>query len=355
MKNVLFVLIFVRINVLFAQNNTFYIKDKHGKPIVNAVIYTNHKLATYSDENGEFILDKKNKKISIVYCEKFDIDLTKIKNNTIHLDCPNVLNSIEISTKYNPRNHLKNLILNAYKQFKKTDTVIYYKFLIDIELLNTNYKETFSGILKVDYGESHKKLKMLLPDIYLYKIIDFKTNIPDSIKLPYNRIGVYLFGGFWRHKKLTRRMTDKNKIVERIKSSNDEYKFSLLKKNKPERKSIISFYKNRNLPNYYEFFFHISNKNLFTKKYKNSHYRIFRAFHRTEFSKLHFFYVKNLEAINYFKIHTNTKLIGKYYLKLEEVKQAKVEIKNDQLPKFYSFYSNKQQINNIKNNFEGFY
>lgn len=264
-KSIIFtyLLIFLRLSLLLAQDqNRIMLLDKTtNEPLPDVLVFINNKIYDVSDNEGFVNLYQTSGKtlflkhgyktalfrgLPVVYLEPVSDKGTSIRTASN----VEIIDEVTIRDNYDARRHLLKLWQDSHNYSAEFDTVmVYYKFVIEIEISNTSQKELMQGIIRVPYTGYNKRSLYSL-DAY-YCIIDhYENNIENSVyqQLPPNLIKKVLnrnilFAGnssSWRH------MAGRRNIINNIFHNKDTVFFkSVRTHNTGQTDNYIGFVNNR--------------------------------------------------------------------------------------------------------------
>ncbi len=177
---IVIVFILYDLNAYSQQAKQVKFMDEGNAPIEDVIVFHNGYFVGITDEKGFIRL---NSNIDAIYCHRMGFkdtiaELKKLKDHSIALSRSNDIEGVTVSGKYNARKHLIRLRNQSKELYKNTDTTIFYRFEIQVEIPDSNQKEVFSGIIKAPYYGNHGLL--YYQTAYFCRIDNYENSITDS-------------------------------------------------------------------------------------------------------------------------------------------------------------------------------
>lgn len=190
-------LIITTASCLLSQVTKEYtIYDFDNNPLSDVLVYHGNEVIAITNDIGRCEISSNINKILFhrLGCIDTIVYLKTITDKIIRLNCQNFIDTVNIEGKYNAKRHLKNLWKISQSIYNTTDTTIYYRFKIHIEIPDSNQNELMTGTIKVPYSGDHGFL--YYQDAYYCSIGEYKNMISHENYdyLPFNLIRLVLNG-----------------------------------------------------------------------------------------------------------------------------------------------------------------
>ncbi len=297
------ILIVLGVNNLYSQKDIEYaFLNEFDTPVSDVLIYNHGQLISITDNNG---ICRVKESVDTVLCHRLGcidtlVSLKKCIDNKILFNCFYMTDNVMVKGKYKSKKHLKKLQNISQEIFDGMDTLIYYKYIIDIEVLNTNQREVFEGVITVPYNNRHGL--MYHQEANYCTIKKYENNIPETIykQLPFNLIRMVLNGNILLNNSAWKR-TLKRKIKNQY-SLNDSVVFRCFKNEdidgyigfKNNRLDYVEYiYKSEPLNKHKEF------ADLFNIYYKMTYFNHDNVIYPVSANTVRTYLVDNDKIINY--------------------------------------------------------